>query len=227
MHAEERALFKKALIQAFSQKFEDELTQCQETALCSDEHKEAMEKILSQSKSKPEGKASSKKRIIIGLLLAAALLLIGCTAYILRDEIGDFMEEIFQKHIRLTYNGEEESHVLEKITTDYELSYMPDGYTLSQESYSPSGNYLIWENTESDIIIFEQYPLDGANFMLDAEIGTTNIIEHETFDIYCRENTDFSYIWSDGNYSYKIISNVPLPESTILRIIDGMRVKEE
>jgi hypothetical protein len=157
-------------------------------------------------------------------LIAAALLLAGCAVYVYREVISDFIAEIYDDHIEI-FHGErnENSNPIEKI---YLLHYVPEGYKLKMEISNPSKVYYIWENEAGDMISFDQISQSGQNILLNGEFGSTKIIEHNKFKIYCREFGDSCYyIWSDGTYFLTIFASGNLGLDEIIRIIDNLKIK--
>ena len=226
MYGESEELFGKALAEALSRKYDGELSQCHETAQCSDEHLKEMKAIVRSGGGASKPKRSGKKKWVIALLVAAVLLLAGCSAYVYRDEIRDFIEEIYDKHIKITYDrGEQPSSGVE-ITENYTLTYLPEGYFSVSEFYSSTGNVCIWQNSEGGYIIFEQRPLNRTSHVVDGESGATSMIKHNDYDLYYRTTEDHSYIWNDGKYALKISASMPLSEEEVIAIIEGIETVE-
>ena len=226
MYGESEELFGKALAEALSRKYDGELSQCHETAQCSDEHLKEMKAIMRSGGGANKPKRSGKKKWVIALLVAAVLLLAGCSAYVYRDEIRDFIEEIYDKHIKITYDkGEQPSSGVE-ITENYTLTYLPEGYFSVSEFYSSTGNVCIWQNSEGGYLMFEQYYLDLSSFLIDVESGVTSIIQYDEYSVYYRATEVHSYIWNDGKYALKISASMPLSEEEVIAIIEGIETVE-
>ena len=122
-----RELLKKAFIDAMCEKYEKELSVCNETADCSAAHKKRIKQIICGSTSVVPRKRLSKKTIV-ALIIAAALLLAGCTVYAYREKIGNFFFEIFGEYMVGQFdNGKEEN--LSEIKDIYTVGYIPEGYT--------------------------------------------------------------------------------------------------
>lgn len=108
MYKVARELFKKALSEAMAQKYDEELAGCQENSICSPRHYDKMQKIIGNDTYNLKKKWSKKS--LIAIIIAAALLLSGCAAaYIYRDEIRNFVEEVYEKFIKLTYDDGQQS----------------------------------------------------------------------------------------------------------------------
>lgn len=224
MYKTERELFCRALTETFVRKYEQELSACRETADCSEAHTLCMQEIVAQS-AKAE-RRKDRRKWIVALLVAAALLLTACTVYAYQEEIRDYIERIFHGHITITYVEETDGEDANILVDKYILGYVPDGYTLIEEQHLLSLNKYIWENAEGQWLTFEQCALDSTNYVLDAVLGDTTIISCDEFDVYYRETKIHSYIWNNGIYSFKITSDCFLEKSELECIIDGLHINQ-
>lgn len=222
MDKTERELFGRALNEALSRKYERELAECQETAQCSEAHIQRMNEIIGQSARAERRKG--RRKWIVALLVAAALLLTACTVYAYHEELRTFIERVHDSHIQVTYDHETDAPSADMLAENYMLSYVPDGYVLTGELYLSTLSRCAWENSEGEYIKFEQCVLDSTNFALDVMLGETTVISCENFDVYCRSSDTYTYIWNDGIYSFKIKSSVPLTEDVLICIIEGAQI---
>lgn len=224
MNNNDRELFKKALSEAMAQKYDEELAGCEENAICSQKHYDKMQKIIGRNICHPKKRLTKKS--LIAIIVAAALLLTGCTAaYIYRDEIRDFVEEIYEEFIKLTYDDEEQNPV-GGIKEQYELTYVPEGYEKTNEKITPIFVHYEYENGDGEKITFSQNPLDGSNFYFDSEQGYTKVYEYGEYKIYCRIlDSTYHYTWNNGIYSLTINSSVALTNDELNSIVDGIRTQ--
>ena len=156
MKNNERELFKKALSEAMAQKYDEELSECEENAICSQKHYDKMQKIIGRNICRSKKRLTKKS--LIAIIVAAALLLTGCTAaYIYRDEIRDFVEEIYDEFIKLTYDDEEQNPV-GGIKEQYELTYVPEGYEKTNEKITSLYIYYEYTNVNKNKLTFRQNP---------------------------------------------------------------------
>ena len=109
MNKTDKMLFRQALIEAFVRKYERELNECQETAVCSEAHTRRMNEIISQSAQRERRK--DHRKWIVALLVAAALLLTACSVYAYQDEIRSFIEKVYEDYIKVTYDDESENKI--------------------------------------------------------------------------------------------------------------------
>ena len=221
MNKTDKMLFRQALTEAFVRKYERELNECQETAVCSEAHTRRMNEIISQSAQRECRR--DRRKWIVALLVAAALLLTACSVYAYHDKIRSFIEKVYDDYIKVTYNSGEEIPNAGKLADKYSLSYVPEGYVLTKELYLPSVNKYEWSNAEGQYIIFEHCAIDNTDFMVDTEIEKTTVISYDNYDVYYQASDIHTYIWNDGTYSFKIKSSVFIVEDMLICIIEGVQ----
>ena len=217
-------LFRQALTEAFVRKYERELNECQETAVCSEAHTRRMNEIINQSAQRERRR--DRRKWIVALLVAAALLLTACSVYAYQDEIRSFIEKVYEDYIKVTYDDESENQEMKIISEYYTLGYVPDGYTLTKEIRIPASMNLEWENAEGQYLAFEQRVLDGTNYGLDGEVGETNVIVCGEYSVYCRSGNVHTYIWNDGNYSFMITTPYALSDDMLIRLVESIEIAE-
>ena len=212
-------LFKQALNEAVSNKFDKMADECTEEIVYSERHKLAMRTIV-YGKTDNKRVWSPKMKRIIAILIAAALLLTSC-GIIFRNEIREIFEEFF---VKLTYDEDDES--TESIKDVYYLGYVPEGYTLKRESATDVYIKYKFENKTGDFISFEQRAITSSDFYIDIEQGYSQINEIEKLDVYYRyTEKNHHYAWNDGKYSIKIKTNTKLSVDEIILLIDGIITK--
>ena len=164
----EKQLFKRAILEALSQKYEQELAECREDAKCSKEHYLRISEITGIPLARGMGKRRSLRRTFVAVLIAAALLLAGCTAYVYRNAIKDFFEEVYDTHIKVFYSGEQTDNEL-YIKEFYSLSYVPEGYQLVREVKNEVCVRYIWESQTANTLVFQQSLINESDFFLDSD----------------------------------------------------------
>ena len=212
-------LFKQALNEGVSNRFDAMAAECHDKIECSEHHTQTMQTIVYGA---PHAKrtSSSKKRRLIALLVAAALLLTGC-GILFRHEIREIIEDLY---VKLTYG--DEGAAGNKIEDVYQLGYVPEGYSLQYEKIRAVRVQYRFENQNRDCIWFEQRPLDTVDYIVDTENGYSRINEIEGYVIYYRyTNERHVFLWNDGVCSMRLSSNTALSNDEILLILEGMTVK--
>ena len=213
-------LFKQAINEALTNKFQRMADACDEEIVCSRHHRKAMRAIIS---GKTPRKPLSTKMIAI-LVAAAILLLAGC-AIIYRDEIRGFIIDIKELFVNVDFSeGENNSQEIEEI---YELSYVPEGYDLKEQKINCMRVQYIFTNADNRSIRFIQQTLDASTFSVDSEHSDTILIEIEEYTVYYRIAGNMHYyLWNDGKYALKINSALELSDNELLLIINGLKVKQ-
>ena len=212
-------LFKQALNEAVSNKFDKMADECTEEIVYSEKHKLAMRTIV-YGKADTKRVWSPKMRRIIAILIAVALLLTSC-GIIFRNEIREIFEEFF---VSLTYESNDEKD--EMIEEAYTLGYLPEGYTLNKKIISNTMISYTFLNFNEDKIYFEQRPLASAGFVVDSESGYSKIEDIVNYEIYYRNVNGMNcYISNDGKYIITFITSEKLTTEHIILMLDGITTK--
>ncbi len=212
-------LFKQAISEAVSNKFDNIAANRSEETVCSERHNLAIRAIM-YGKSDVRRSLSPKAKRIIAILIAAALLLTSC-GIIFRNEIREVIEEFFTS---ITFEGNEsDTKTIEEI---YKLNYLPKGYTLQKEQFLNTNIKYTFINENDNVIIFVQGILDGSSFVIDSESGYSKILEVEKITVYHRYVSDtFFYLWTDGKYSMFLSSTTELSNEDLIKILKGISIK--
>lgn len=212
-------LFKQAINEALTNKFQRMADACDEEIVCSRRHRKAMRAIVS---GKTPRKPLSTKMIAI-LVAAAVLLLAGC-AIIYRDEIREFITNIKEFFVEIKFDeGENESQDIDEI---YEITYIPEGYSLKEEYITRLRVEYVFIGPDSNYVRFIQQSLDASNFYIDSEHSDNTVLDIGNYIIYTRKTGDtFYYLWNDGKYAMQIYSSESLSYDELVLIIDGIRIK--
>ena len=212
-------LFKQAISDGLSKKFDSVVNSYTDEIVCSEQHNFAMRTMV-YGKAVAKRTWSPKKRRIIAILVAAALLLTSC-AVIFRNEIREVVDEFFAKYV---YSGDRtDTDAIEEV---YELTYLPEGYGLKEKRIAPMCTQFKYIDESDNFIIFEQRILDKSDFTVDSESGCSKIIEIEKYDIYYRKNSEQNvYVWTDSKCSLWLNASIELSYEEIIKIIDGITIK--
>ncbi len=212
-------LFKQALNEAVSNKFDKMADECTEEIVCSERHNLAMRTII-YGKADTSRAWSPRVKRIIAILVAAALILTSC-GIIFRNQIREIFEEFY---VKLTYDGNEESN--KNIDEVYVLGYVPEGYVLEKEIITSVYVRYEFNNEIGEMLCFEQRALTRSEYYIDRESGYSKIDEIEEFDVYYRfTDTLINYVWSNETYSMTIKSSEQLSNEEIISILNGITVK--
>ena len=212
-------LFKQALNEAVSNKFDKMADECTEEIVYSDRHKLAMRTII-YGKADTSRAWSPRVKRIIAILVAAALILTSC-GIIFRNQIREIFEEFY---VKLTYEGNEESN--KNIDEVYVLGYVPEGYVLENEFLSTTYVKYKFMTSEGDVLYFEQRALTNSEYYIDSESGYSKIEEIEEFDVYYRfTGKNHLYVFNNEKYSLNIKSSTKVSNEDIILMLDGLATK--
>ena len=173
-------LFKQAISDGLSKKFDSVVSSYTDEIVCSEQHNFAMRTMV-YGKADAKRTWSPKMKRIIAILVAAALLLTSC-AVIFRNEIREVVNEFFAKYV---YSGDKtDTDAIEEV---YELTYLPEGYTFENEIITPLCVQYILVDENDNAIIFEQRILDKSDFTVNSEKGYSKIEEIEKYSIFYKK----------------------------------------
>ena len=219
-YREDRELLIKAFEEAISNQFDKVIAESTATSECSEQHKARMKAIIDEANA-AQAKCINRTKLIAALV-AAALLLTGCTLYVLRNKIKCFIEYIYGTHVCV---ASEDEIVTGKITKFYKLYYVPEGYEMVHERVSVAQVFYRWENSDGKRIQFIQEPLEGK-FFIDIDKGYTKIVEHRGIIVYHRQSERaYNYAWCDEENCFSLVSYVELSREELVKILDGLVVE--
>jgi hypothetical protein len=216
-------LFKEALTEGLSIRFQNEIDNFEGEVVISERHERAMRTIFNGVQVRPFVWPSTRAKIAAAVI-AATMLLASCAAAY-SDEIRDFIETICEDYISVDFENSDEA--LKHIEEYYELTYLPEGYYIKDRIQRDLLNRYVLENNQGKTIIFNQIVLNNS-FNLDSESGEQYMLYIDGKEIYCRDyyGTGCSYIWNDGKYSLTIHSTDQIDEETLGKMIDGIKIQE-
>jgi hypothetical protein len=141
--------------------------------------------------------------------------------------IGGEIKKIFvqmrESYLWLFYDNSDEA-IDVKISENYTLGYVPDGYNLVGEFQAGTVGKYQWINENGDYLVFEQTIWDGTQYSIDSEVGETTTILSGNREVYYRKTQLHTYIWNDGTYSFVLSSSQPVSTNELELILEGMEV---
>ena len=217
---EDRELLRQALVEVLAEKYNDELAVAPEITGWSDSHQKAMERIIRQVAVEERKKAH--RRWLVAILVAAALLLTACAAYVHRGEIRAFVEKVYDTYIHVAYHEGDEAEDNKKLEEFYTLGYVPEGYELVEQITTRFVNQYRWANDAGEYLIFEQHDLAGVNYMVNSEFGEIRVVTCGEYEVYGQAAGAATYVWNDGRYAYKIKSSVAISDDALNEMVNGL-----
>lgn len=227
MYRKDRKLFGKALEEALIAGFEEEMQRCEEFADVSAGGVVSISDVKTQKQESASRPLRWSRKTWVAILVAVLLMLVGCGTYIYRREILEFLEETFETGILLSYK-DRNPVAGEGITEKYMVTYLPEGYELSQKVENEFIRSYIWENNEGECIIFEQGIKDAAilEFQKDGKEAIT--FSSNEFEIYARFYDSFKcYAWIADEYMMSLTVGGTVDEEVCLLILESIEVEKE
>ena len=219
MDKKDLELFKQAIDEGFSNRFDKLAAACTEEIVCSEKHNLAMRAII-YGKADTKRTWSPRMKRIVAILVAAALLLTSC-GIIFRNEIKEIFSDFF---VSVKYdNNDKIGQTLDNI---YYLSYVHDGYFIEDEIIGSLFVQYRYVDDDNHVIVFTQNIMNGMEYIFDSENGYSEIIEIDKMKVYYRYTGEMHiFAWSDGDYSLKLNSNNKLTNDEIAKIVGGIKAK--
>ncbi len=221
MYKNDAKLFGDAVLNGIINRFEKEMSQNDENDLCSEAHIEAMLGIIDKTNSREKKRSRAG---LIAALIAAALLLVGCTTCVYRNQIGSFIETFFEDSVNISFTKDDKDYITE-IEDVYEMLYVPEGYTLTDTFISDTYVMYTYHDEHGNIIAFDQWPL-GVSYSIgiDNDADEGSVFEHNGVEIYMRVNKKTRhYVWKNDKYVLNLVCSSVISEEEVVKIIDGVK----
>lgn len=200
-----------SIVKASLNRIDNKLKNCKEDASISIAQAKRMSDVLGIN---VHWRPSAKK--IIAILVAAAILALAGCGIIYRNEIREFIVNVFDKYFDVHF---ENDHHLNQEYIKYEFRYVPNGYFLNTKK--SSDNYFIYENSTQEKIELYIYRLDTTISKFDTEYEEYHeFLELENNKVlqYISEDK-IVYIWNDGYKFLVLRTNNDLTENEAKMII--------
>ena len=223
--SENRLYFIKALNEAIAMKMQDEMADCNENAKTSIRHKLIMKQIVKGKCREHKHKAGVIRRAVLIAVVAALLALTSCAlAVIYFDEIAGFVEKTYDEFVWLTPKGkgadiEDYPQTIEK---EFEFTYIPEGYVLSDKTVKKFVVAYIYEDSDKNKIILNQKVVDSTEVKFDKESGYTMVFSTDITEVYSHEDHINVYVCKLNDYILHIHLNSEITEEELCKIIDGI-----
>lgn len=216
--------FADALCEALSEKYSEELSACGCDASCTPGHYKKMSAILGIRVGKT---ARSVKKTVWALILAAALLLASCAAYVYRREIGGFFEKVYEDFITIESNGRHTDGSARTGKWSVDVGYVPSGYTLVRQDnrgVSISQNYVDVSGRKLNITV---YSSGGTSLFLNPGDEPASVATVGNTDVYCHgAKKMYSYAWRVGEAAVILRTYYKLTPDELECIVTGVKVSQ-
>ena len=207
-------LIGQAFAEATAKKYDEELLHCKRNVSFSPRYARSMREITGYRIVSP---VTAKKILVI--LIAAVIFLVGCTAIIYHEEIGNFFITHFKTNSVVEVNKGEKT----EITEEYDLSYIPEGYVLVYEQKDEIKIQKRWNDGLGYTLTFIQTVSGYSKYQFDSERSNSKIEEYsgKTFFISINEDSRV-FLWSENGYTFYVSIPSSIPEGEIYKIIDSI-----
>lgn len=207
-----------SIVKASLNRIDNKLKNCKEDASISIVQAKRMSDVLGIN---VHWRPSAKK--IIAILVAAAILALAGCGIIYRNEIREFIVNVFDKYFDVHF--ENNSH-LNQENIKYEFEYIPYGFELNKALSEE--DYFLYENSKKEKIELYIYRLDTTiakfdneheknNIMLELDVGT--VLKHVS-------SSRITYMWNDGYKMLVLRTNSDLTENEAKMIISNISRSE-
>ncbi len=217
--------FADALCEALSEKYSEELSACGCDASCTPGHYKKMSAILGIRVGKT---ARSVKKTVWALILAAALLLASCAAYVYRREIGGFFEKVYEDFIIIESNGRHTDGSARTGEWSVNVGYVPSGYRFAgQDSRetSISQNYVDVSGRKLNISV---YSSGGTSLFLNLSDEPASVVTVGNTDVYCHSSSImYSYAWRTEGMAVILRTPYKLTPDELECMVAGVKVSEK
>lgn len=156
----------------------------------------------------------------IALLIAAVLIvsMLGVAAYALRDQIGGFFVDFFEKYILFTTD---EADPPSYSPSDVSIEYIPEGFNETRRKMTLSTGSIDWEH-DSDIISLFYGLASNMSLATDNENTNLTIMEIGDMTVFLTEKYGQTTVrWTDETLVY-ILSTTGLEWDEIEKIVKGI-----
>lgn len=220
-YEKEKSLLSEMLAESLCEDYDEIIRTSGMTADCSEEQKQRIRDTVYGKKPARINWSNAWK--IAVALLGVLIALTGCAFGVwLGNKVAGFIEYVYEEYIYLDTENEDRA-IIEDV---YELTYVPEGFELLEKTITPNMIFYKWKNTTGNKLKFTQTPT-YVQFYIDIENEFTLLLEYSNTTIYYR-TTEYShfYIWCNDKNTFKMICTIPLDNTEIMKILDGMIITE-
>lgn len=188
----------------------------------SDEFEKKMQKlIVSEKKTLWHCFNTPLKRVAMIAISFLVLFATACTIPAVRNEILEFIHEIFEDHEVFSATRKE----IGAITEIYQITDLPEGYALTLRRDGNGEIRMVYENAQGERLKFTQSYVNGFQLKLDAEKGvrTEEVINGNRVYLYVREEAMVA-LWTDGKYILMLTYWGMMEKEQFLDIISSVQI---
>ena len=173
------------------------------------------------------GEKRKHSRVSRAVAMIAAFFGLSCCLLMLqptvRASVMDAFVTFFGDHMSITFH--EETDAVQYALGDYMVTYIPDGYTLTETNDRPLSYSQTYKNGDSYIQI-SYYSAGSVKFALDTEHTTAKFVQigdQQGYLVKFDDENRHSLHWGDENCAFAIKGTIT--EKEILKIAKSIQVK--
>ncbi|OLS02456.1 DUF4367 domain-containing protein [Tissierella creatinophila] len=128
-----------------------------------------------------------------------------------RVKFFEVITKVWEEFTSITFKSEEE--VIDRKLVAINPEYIPEGFSILEETLSDYVNKIIYVNMIDEEIIYEQRLISDGEIIFDTEgieIKTMDI-ENETISFFTNKGVSQIY-WNDDLYMYRFSSTIDMEE---------------
>ena len=163
-----------------------------------------------------------KKMVILIVAILTVFLCVACVTA-KRIEIGGFLAELFDGHIRLDNDISDGNFIeLDKVN----IRYIPEDLQLTNNMAGFDWKMYEWKSIDRHLYISITVPKDGSIF-IDTDDSSYEVITIGEITIHkTAYGNNAAFVWTDAKINYKLnCTNLTLEE--VVKIIEGISYEEQ
>lgn len=163
-----------------------------------------------------------KKAITILIASAIIISVFAITAYALRDKIGGFFIDFFDRYVYLSTDHTDSPTVL---PSDVSVTYIPETFEETRRNIGHRSGMIEWKDNNSTITL-QISCLTNRFFTFDNENSNYTLIELGELSLHRTEKYGQTTVrWTDEKMVY-ILATTGVEWDEMVKIIEGIRVEE-
>lgn len=163
---------------------------------------------------------TAAKRAAVIAVAIFTLLSTAMSVKAIREPVIKFFTEIYEKYIDISFEGE----TSKAIEYEYTLTFVPEGYSISDVQRDVTLVTTTFENTEGNILILDQSITASIDLSLDNERGTITNTSVGEIPVLVYETRGLIHVsWAYDSYHFMLTHYGETNKETMLEIVQGIK----
>lgn len=195
----------------------------------SEQFEKRMRKLIKEQKRSPQARKAitfTKRAVLVLAALLAMAFGTVMSVEGLRVQFFKLVSEVFEKYTAITFDKNEAVSTGSDSFVQYELSYIPEGFSVESEICEPVTGMIFtaYRNETGSKIEFSQDTLENVSMSINTEGVNQEKMSINGCDAYYFSNIGMQSIyWFDDEYLYMISSD--LDKEVVLKIAKSIKIK--